>query len=470
MAHGHAAPDRLLGDPRALLAAAALSCVVALYNGFPLTYPDTGNYLDNAIDLLHRDRPWFFFRPPTYGAFLVPFANSLTLWLLPAAQGLLVAGVVDTTLRSAAIRLPGRALVGIFALLCAASSLPWFSGQIMPDVFTPIVILMSFVVVWAPVTRTLWPALLLLAVAIATHLSHFPLAAALAVSGLGLRLALEPSVRGRRPVIRLAFRAVGPLAIALVLVVAPNYLVHGRLVLSRSSSIFALAHLVGEGAAQRYLEQACVVRPYRLCAERGALPPDLDWFLWSASGPLARSEPDMARGDSTFFREAPLIVAGTLRQEWPALLGTSIRGGGRQLVTFGLHPAEHRYSASVARSMPRLGPAIADAYRESRQTNEALPVVAASRVQYVVVVAATLALLWCLPRLRGPRYRSFQLLVATTAIGMLTNAFVVASLATVHQRYQARVVWLVVLLGAVAVHECVTDRRTEAATSDPGRA
>jgi hypothetical protein len=170
----------------------------------------------------------------------------------------------------------------------------------------------------------------------------------------------------------------------------------------------------------------------------------------------------MARGDSTFLREAPLIVAGTLRQEWPAILGSSIRDGGRQLVTFGLHPREHSYSASVARSMPRLGPGIADAYRESRQANDALPVVAASRVQYVVVVAATLALLWCVPRLRGPRYRSFRLLVATTAIGLLTNAFVVASLATVHQRYQARVVWLVVLLGVVAVHQCVTDRRTGA--------
>jgi hypothetical protein len=464
MAHGQAASDRLLSHPRALVAAAALSYVVALYNGFPLTYPDTGNYLDNAIDLIHGDWPFFFFRPPTYGAFLVPFANSLTLWLLPAAQGLLMAGVVDTALRSAGIRLSGRALVGIFALLCAASSLPWFSGQVMPDVFTPIVILLSFVVVWAPVTRMLWPALLLLAFSIATHLSHFPLAVALAASGLGLRLALEPGVRGLRPMTRLAFRAVGPLAIALALVVTPNYLRYRRPVLSLSSSVFALAHLVGVGAAQRYLEQACPERPYRLCAERRALPHDLDWFLWSASGPRARSEAEMARGDSTFLREAPLIVAGTLRQEWPAILASALRDGGRQLVTFGLHPSEHSYSASVARSMPRLGPGVADVYRESRQANDALPVVAASRVQYVVVVAAVLALLGCLPRLRGPRYRSFRLLVATTAIGLLANAFVVASLAMVHQRYQARVVWLVVLLGAVAVHQCATNRPTEAAT------
>ena len=85
--------------------------------GFPLTYSDTGNYLDNARDLVRGHRPWFFFRPLTYGVFLVPFASSFTLWLLPVAQGLLVAGVVDLALRSASVALSGCSLVGLFAVL-----------------------------------------------------------------------------------------------------------------------------------------------------------------------------------------------------------------------------------------------------------------------------------------------------------------------------------------------------------------
>src|SRR4051795_6474762 len=83
-----------------LLFAALLTCVLALYNHFPLTYSDSGNYLDNARDLLRGHRPWFFFRPLTYGVFLMPFARSFTVWLLPAAQGLLLVGVVDLALRS----------------------------------------------------------------------------------------------------------------------------------------------------------------------------------------------------------------------------------------------------------------------------------------------------------------------------------------------------------------------------------
>src|SRR2546427_125784 len=41
-----------------LLPAALLTCVVALYNHFPLTYPDTGGYLENAFALAHGRAPW----------------------------------------------------------------------------------------------------------------------------------------------------------------------------------------------------------------------------------------------------------------------------------------------------------------------------------------------------------------------------------------------------------------------------
>jgi hypothetical protein len=461
MSPGQPESERLFGGWRPLLVPAALTCVMALYNHFPLTYSDSGNYLENAVDIIHGHRPWFFFRPPTYGLLLVPFANSVTLWLLPFAQGLLLAGVVDLTLRCTTTVLSRRALVALFAVLSLATSLSWFSGQIMPDVFTPVVILLSFVVVWAPEpgSRPLWPVCALLAFAIATHLSHIPLAGVLLLVGLGARLATDPGVRCRRRGGPVVLRAAGPLAVALLLVIAPNWLVHRRLVLSRSSSVFALGRLVGDGAAQRYLDRTCPVRRYALCAERDSLRADVDWFLWSATGPRARSAAAMARGDSTLLREAPLIVAGALRQEWPAILGRSMRATVAQLGTFGIHRGEHAFSASVAASMDRLGPGTARAYRASRQANGALPVLAATRLHYAAVGAALLALLWSLPRLGGARNRPFRILVGTVALGLVVNAGVLASLSTVHPRYQSRVVWLVVMLSVVATLRVVADRR-----------
>ena len=102
----------------------------------------------------------------------------------------------------------------------------------------------------------------------------------------------------------------------------------------------------------------------------------------------------MARGDSTFLREAPLIVAGTLRQEWRAVLARALGDAVEQLGTFGIHPGEHRLSAAVAASMERIGPGTARAYRASRQVDSALPVGAATKLHYAAVGAALLALVW----------------------------------------------------------------------------
>lgn len=441
------------------LPAALLTCVAALYNGFPLTYSDTGNYIDNAYDILGGREPWFFFRPLTYGGFLVPFTNPYTVWLVPVAQGLLVAIVVDLTLRAAAIPLSSRGFGALFAGLCAFTSLPWFSGQIMPDIFTSLVILLSFVTLWSDEhirRRERWVAGALLSFAVATHLSHLPLAAMLLAAGLAGRAMIE---RGLSRLAPLALRATASLALAAVLVAGPNYLLHGAPVLSRSSSLFALARLVGDGLAQPYLDRACPVHPYLLCAERAALRDDIDWFLWSPEGPRAQHEPEMQRGDSTFLREAWPIVSGTLREELPAVVRTSLRKAVVQVATFGIAPGEHSFSPTVERALTRVGPAVRRAYLASRQARDSLPVGAASLVQYAGVTVGVLMLLAYLGGSGRTAHRPLQALIAMVLVGVVLNALVLASLARVHPRYQSRVIWLVPFVAVIAGIELRRARR-----------
>jgi hypothetical protein len=109
-----------------LLPAGLLTCVVAVYNHFPLMFMDSGNYLGNAVSIAHGREPWFFLRPVVYGLFLVPFSRAQTLWLVPLAQGTLAAWAVDLSLRSAGLRLSTRSFLALFAALSALTSLPWF--------------------------------------------------------------------------------------------------------------------------------------------------------------------------------------------------------------------------------------------------------------------------------------------------------------------------------------------------------
>jgi hypothetical protein len=454
-----------------LLPAALLTCVVALYNHFPLTYPDTGGYLENAFALAHGRAPWFFYRPLTYGAFLMPFATPLTIWLVPVAQGFLVAFLVDLTLRAAAVPLSTRGFLALFAGMSAFTSLPWFSGQIMPDVFTSVVILLCFVSVWGDERQTLrerWVAGALLAFAIGCHLSHFPLYGMLVVATLAGRILVDRTSRSWRRCVPLAVRAVAPLVVAAGLVIGSNYYFNREPVLSRSSALFALAKMVGDGLAQRYLARVCPTQQYLLCSERASLRADLDWFLWDSDGPWKQHEAELQRGDSTFLREAAAIVAGTLRQEWPAAIRTSLRNMIVQLATLGTHRGEHSFSNSVATALARLGPGTLRAYRASGQVQESLPVEAASRVQYAAVGVGVLVLLGCLPTLRGRSLAPMRALIATVCLGVVFNALVMASLARVHPRYQSRVVWLVPLIAAVAALQAAGARARRGSLVPPG--
>ena len=466
--HGIGARHRSL---QRLLPAALLTCVLALYNHFPLTYPDTGGYLENAFALGLGRTPWFFYRPLTYGAFLIPFATPLTIWLVPVAQGFLMAFVVDLTLRAAAVPLSTRGFLALFAGMSAFTSLPWFSGQIMPDVFTSVVILLCFVSVWGDEHQTLrqrWMAGALLAFAIGCHLSHIPLYGMLVVATLTGRILADRALRSWRRYVPLALCAVAPLVVAVGFVIGSNYYFHREPVLSRTSALFALARLVEDGLAQRYLARVCPTQQYVLCSERASLRADLDWFLWDLDGPWRRHEAELQRGDSTFLREAAVIVAGTLRQEWPAAIRTTLRNAIVQLATFGPHRGELAFSNSVAKALARMGPGTLRAYTASGQVQNTLPIEAASWVQYAAVGLGVLVLLGCLPLLRGHALAPMRALVATVCLGLVFNALVMASLARIHPRYQSRVVWLVPLIGAVAALHAARARARRGSLVRPG--
>jgi hypothetical protein len=443
-------------------------CAVAFYNRFPLTYPDAGTYLENALAIAHGRAPWIFYRPVIYGAFLVPFATPPTIWLVPLAQGFLTALVVDLALRTASVSLSTRGFLTLVAGLTAFTSLPWISGQLMPDAFTAPLVLLGFVVVWDDgrfSVRERWIVGALTTLAIGCHLSHFPLYAILVVAAITIRLLLDRQLRVRARLVPVVLRAFAPMAAAAALVVGSNYYAHRTPVLSRSSALFALGHLVGDSLAQRYLARACPTQRYLLCSELSSLHANLDWFLWDPEGTWQQYKPRVEHGDSTFLREAPAIVAGTLRQEWPNAIRTALRTTVVQLGTFGARPGDFAYSNTVDKAMARLGPGTLRAYRASRQVEHYLPLEAATRVQYAAVVIGALVVLGYLSMLRGRGNARITGLVATTAVGVAVNALVMASLAMVQPRYQSRVVWLVPLIAGISALQVVRARRGTSVTT-----
>jgi hypothetical protein len=120
----------------AVPAAAALLLWPAAWNGYPIVFADTGTYLGQAI---HRFAGWD--RPVFYSLFMLPLHATVTVWPVIVVQAVLAAWVLWLVCRVLLPRVSRIAFVGGAAVLAVVTWLPWIVSELMPDVFTPLLIL-----------------------------------------------------------------------------------------------------------------------------------------------------------------------------------------------------------------------------------------------------------------------------------------------------------------------------------------
>ena len=403
----------------------------ALYNGYPLMFSDTGPLLEMGLEpSIGWDKPWI------YGPFLA-LSGYTTLWLPLAAQALLTSWVLWLT--QAVLGGPQvRLHLALCALLAVGSAAPWFTALLMPDVFTPITVLCLFVLAFGEgLSRVeLAGATVLGSVAVASHLAHLILAAGcIAVLTLlrwrfGWRSLWRPAV---------------PLAAALAMLLLTNAVGNGTFGISPYGSVFALARLVGDGPGRAYLDHACPDPGLRLCAWQGRLSADSDEFLWHPQGPLwansfgpTRFAPEAARLVPAIIAAYPLdtlraAAANTLRQLLLVQVGDTLI-------------PDHLDVAVLPRLRPYLPPAEIARYQAALQPrglfrDAAAPFLAVHAVLLAAGTAGSVAVMLRCWRTR----RALAGLAAVVLTALLANAFATGALSGPHDRYQARLAWLVLL-------------------------
>ena len=441
-----------------ILAGAALLVWPAALNRYPLVFSDTGALLASTIE------GWVVWdKPLVYGPLLHAVHWRATLWLPLAAQGLTLSWLLWLVQRSLGGATPARHLL-LCAGLAAATAAPWFAALLLPDWLAPALVLALYLLgfAWEGLGRAARGGVLLLAMlAAAAHLSHLPIAAALVLLVQAARRAFRP-----------ALRCAAPLLGAMALLLATNAWTHGRWALSPYGAVFALARLVSDGPAARTIEARCppVQNPgagWQLCRWAGRLPQDSDEFLWSGSGPVwaARTDGALPGGPISLAPEAAAILAETLRREPLGVLRAAAGNAWRQLgmarVGDVLGPENLR--ASVARQLALGFPAAEQArFAASLQARGGLaaaaaPFLALHPAALLLGAAGTLLACW---RARGRR----RGLVLCVLAGLGANAVATGALSGPHDRYQARIAWLLPL-GALLAGPLA--RRDDAAKGAP---
>jgi hypothetical protein len=434
-----------------ILSMTTLFLLPALDNGFPFVFADTGGYLIGIAHPVFRSTYYTIFNrifdlrwSPWPGIVIQSLACSWTIWCFSSS----LFNIND----------PFRLLV-LALFLVFGTSLPWFVGWVMADIFTPLMIIALALLCFADDKLSRLSEIMLvslLAAALAFHQANLPVALWL-LPGLGLCALLGwrpsgPFLRG------LLASSVGlTLGIAALLVMN---LLFGRIGLSNSGSLFLLARMLEDGTAISYLEQACPRQHFVICAELNELksyntlnPSPKGclscYFLWN--GPLER-----LGGFPAEEAEASAIVRGTLFTNGPAQLRAAIDNGWRQFVLFSTGAELNSYSDGEYVSTAiwdRFGSAVYRNYRHSKQIRGVLDFFLINRVHTTVIIACSfLLIVFLISTGIKARPRSFYATIVMIAL-VTGNAFTLGALSGPSDRYQGRVIWLIPLLAACFVLE-----------------
>jgi hypothetical protein len=418
----------------AVILGAALLIWPAFFNGYPLLFSDSGGFLHQTLGpLMLWDKPYI------YGPSLHAFHWRISLWGPVIAQGLVLSHLLWLTQR--VVRGTATPLwhIGLCAFAALATAAPFSAALLMPDIFAPMVVLGLFLLGFggAALTRLERGYLVaLVALGIAAHLAHLPLALGLCGVALLMRFWRYPA--------RLVAMAL-PVVIAVAALLATNTIGHGRIALSPSGSVFLLARLQEDGPAAAVLKARCPDAGWYLCAFTDRLPMPANDFLWAPDSPVNRDATGAPRflGGMLLAPEAGQIVAETLRV---APLGVARAMAGNmlaQLGSFGIGDTLDNAHFAVA-VRPRIEQGFSAhelaAFDQARQTQGALKdaLMPFNPFHLLVVVLALPLLVWAAWRGQGLSLAFALFLLAA----MLGNALICGGLSAPHPRYGARIMWL----------------------------
>lgn len=476
----------------ALLWAVPLLCLPlllwpAIWNGYPIVFADTGTYLTQAI---HHYLGWD--RPPFYSLFMVPWHQGTATWPVVMVQSCLTVWVLDLTRRG--FGLGPVWLLGLVLFLGGGSWLPWMVSELMPDLFTPLLVLLLTLQVFIPARYGALERLgmfLLTTFMIAAQTSSILLSIALlAVMGpLALIAGEAPRVltwlpdrrgfpnvpayagapsrrrgdsrpdRRDRPVPRRRKRCLIPCVapfLAMLAMAGVNLAGHGRFAVSPFGNVFVLARVIYDGPGMTVLRRDCPQAGWRLCPWLNRFPATSDEFLWQRTSPIV-----LAGGHKAVSADADAIIRAAVVTAPADLLHASLANALEQLVHFdsgdGLQPWPNEAGGPISRDFPRDEQ---QAFWHARQQSGALevpaPLIPLHRAIALAGIAAAISLLplaWARRHAAG-----WFLLVALLTVPV--SAVITGGLSTPHDRYQSRIVWLPAAMAFLGVPALLERRRS----------
>jgi uncharacterized membrane-anchored protein len=466
----------------------------ALYNGEPFYFPDTTAYVRGADAAFHRFTgvitPWSSEQPTTGADTAGPAAEGLSsvknktvlagrsvyyglllyvgdriggFWTTTICQSLLL--LLAMALFFRAMDIPPRAqLVLTVIALSLVSSLAFYASFLMPDIFSGVVVLGCASLIGAdPKSLQLWEYALwfgLLALGLMFHDSHLLIAATLLAVAVVRNLLRRnwDNWRGLAVIVVC-------LAIAAVAAAVFGWAVSRMLGAPAVRPPFLMARLIEDGPGTQYLNETCPQSGFQACDFRDRLPMDAEDFIWGVRRPgvFSNASPEVRRRLSA---EQYRFVFSVFERYPAAVMGDVLFDAGKQLIL--VKVVEFNQSGPDARSLEnKLPPEYRTQFQRSAAYRGSMPTNAYSILNSAcfALSAVSLVVMLGVPRMRrllDPKHLTAILLVIA---GVIVNAAVCGALSGPHDRYEARLSWLLPFV-AIAVGLELAARRRRLPTAE----
>jgi len=438
-----------------LLSAALVLSWLAVYNRYPLLYPDSIGYLRNgrlaaAALFLHKFSPQYGGRSITYCLGILPFHCNKSPWPVVGLNAVVTAWVIWLTVASIVPRNRAACFLALTSVLSAFTSLSWFVSLVMPDILGPLLYLIVYLLVFAGDTLSTQTRIALQLIAwwsIASHASHLVLA-------FGLCAVIAAFVAVEKVPLRSIFGSLRVLSVliasAALANIALNAYLYGKPSLNGKRPPFLMARVIVDGPGRWYLQDNCGQAKLAICGLRAKVHEGMtdDEFLWDAGGIWKSASPETQerlRAEETRF------VLAAIRAHPNEQLHRALANFREQLSTLGLW--DYGPNPYIAEAIETVMPGALGHYLQSRQAQRKLPDDFSSTAETWGLAAAIVLIGLVTTALMGRLSRRLLALTVVIISVVIANAFVTGVLSNVEDRYQSRVIWLVPLLAGMYVLE-----------------
>jgi hypothetical protein len=418
---------------------------IGLQNRFPLVTSDTGAYINNGFQLyLPADRSL------TYSLFMRFTSLDFSLWGVVIAQTLILAWLLIQLIRKIQSQQIDR--YKMLAYLVASvffTSVSWFSSQLMPDIFTAI-LLISSILYFLEDNKIIKIILLIVAfVSIMMHNSN--LITSLLFSGISFLISWKKNLIWRNRARDLtALSAVAILTMASIHALAG----HG-FILSRGSNIVLIGKLAENGILKKYLKENCSGQ-YKICEHIDKIP-NTNWdFCWDLQSPLY-----LTGGWDSNRIEYGQILRGTLSKPnylalhvWKSAEAT-LRQISQTEIGDGLTP--HTQNSNPFWRIEQYFKDELPEYLTSRQNWAVLDFKTTNQIHLLFLFLSSFFVLWQFKYVENQA--DWRLIYGFVLLFIFCNAFTTATFGNVLARLNSRVFWVLPFLNLIFIGQFLAQLR-----------